>query len=53
MAEFHGIFCYPFVLSVFIIEGVIGMGGGVGWVGWEVAKTNYWDTPRAAMMPTQ
>ena len=36
MAEFHGIFCRPFQLSVLIIEGVGGMGGGVGLggVGW-------------------
>ena len=29
--------------------------GGVGWggVGWEVAKTPIWDTPLAAMIPTQ
>ena len=30
MAEFLGIFCRPFLLSVLIIEG---MGGGVGWAG--------------------
>ena len=39
MAEFQGIICRPFLLSVLIIEGVGGMDGGVGWVGWEVAKT--------------
>ena len=33
MAEFQGIFCHPFLLSVLIIEGVGGMGGGAGWVG--------------------
>ena len=33
MAEFHGIFCCPFLPSVLIIEGVGGMGGGVGWGG--------------------
>ena len=33
MAEFDGIFCHPFLLSVLIIEGVGGMGGGVGWGG--------------------
>ena len=58
MAEFQGIFCHPFLPSVLIIEGVGGMGGGVGWdgegwVGREVAKTTPRDTPRAAMMPTQ
>ena len=30
MAEFQGIFCRPFLPSVLIIEGVGGMGGGVG-----------------------
>ena len=55
MAEFDGIFCCPFLLSVLIIEGVSGMGGvawrgGVGWdgeelVGWKVAKAIVWDTP--------
>ena len=36
MAEFQCIFCRPFLPSVLIIEGVDGMGGGVGWggVGW-------------------
>ena len=61
MAEFDGIFCCPFLLSVLIIEGVGGMGGGVGWdgkerggwVGREVAKTTTWDTPCAAMTSTQ
>ena len=50
MAEFHGIFCRPFLQSVMIIGG--GMGSRVGWcgmgrggVGWEVAKTLAWDTP--------
>ena len=33
MAEFQGIFCCPFLPSVLIIEGVGGMGGGVGWDG--------------------
>ena len=33
MAEFDGIFCHPFPLSVLIIEGVGGMGGGMGWGG--------------------
>ena len=33
MAEFHGIFCRPFLPSVLIIEGVGGMGGRVGWGG--------------------
>ena len=53
MAEFQGIFCRPFLPSVLIIEGVGGMGGGVGWGGtgrggWggrEVAKTTPRDTP--------
>ena len=31
MAEFHGIFCHPFLLSVLLIERVGGMGGGAGW----------------------
>ena len=31
MAEFQGIFCRPFLASVLIIEGVGGMGSGVGW----------------------
>ena len=58
MAEFDGIFCCPFPLSVLIIEGVGGMGSRMGWdgegcVGWEVAKTTPWDTTLAAMMPTQ
>ena len=30
MAEFHGIFCHLFLLSVSIIEGVGGMGGRAG-----------------------
>ena len=30
MAKFQGIFCHPFLLSVVIIEGVGGMGGGLG-----------------------
>ena len=30
MADFQGIFCRPFPPSVLIIEGVRGMGGGVG-----------------------
>ena len=33
MAGFHGIFCCPFLPSVLIIEGVGGMGSGVGWGG--------------------
>ena len=33
MAELHGISCHPFLLSVLIIEGVGGMGGGAGWDG--------------------
>ena len=33
MADFQGIFCRPFPPSVLIIEGVGGMGGGVGWGG--------------------
>ena len=32
MAEFHGIFCRPFLRSV-LIRGVGGMGDGVGWGG--------------------
>ena len=31
MAEFHGIFCRPFLPSVLIIEGVGEMGGGARW----------------------
>ena len=31
MAEFQGILCHPFLLSVLIIEGVGGMGEGAGW----------------------
>ena len=39
MAEFDGIFCRPFLPSVLIVEGMSGIGGGVGWggvggVGW-------------------
>ena len=36
MVEFHSIYCYPFLPSVLIIEGMGGMGGGLGWdrVGW-------------------
>ena len=38
MAEFQDIFCRPFLPSLLIIEGVVGMGGmrwdGVGQVGW-------------------
>ena len=53
MAEFQSIFCRPFLPSVLIIEGLGGMGGGVGKVGWdrkglvgkEVAKTTPRDTP--------
>ena len=33
MAEFHDIFCRPFLPSVLIIEGVGGMGGEVAEVG--------------------
>ena len=33
MAEFDGTFCFPFLPSVLIIEGVGVMGGGVGWGG--------------------
>ena len=33
MAEFHGVFFHPFPSSVLIIEGVGGMGSGVGWGG--------------------
>ena len=33
MAEFDGIFCRLFLPSVLIIEGMGGMGGGVGWGG--------------------
>ena len=33
MADFQGIFCRPFPLSVLIIEGVGGMRGGAGWDG--------------------
>ena len=33
MAEFHGIFCRPFLPSVLIIEGMDGMGYGAGWGG--------------------
>ena len=35
MAEYQGIFCRPFLLSVLIIEGVGGMGGRMGWDGWQ------------------
>ena len=35
MADFQGIFCRPFLLSVLMIEGVGGMGGGMGWGGME------------------
>ena len=55
MAEFQGIFCHPFLLSVLIIERVSGMGGGAGrggvgwdrkgWVGREMVKTTLRDTP--------
>ena len=38
MAEFQDIFCRPFLPSVLIIERVGGMGGGAGWVGWEVGR---------------
>ena len=33
MAEFQGIFCRPFLLSVLIIERVDGMGSRMGWGG--------------------
>ena len=33
MAEFHDIFCHPFLLLVLIIEGVGGMGAGMVWSG--------------------
>ena len=33
MAEFHSVFCCPFLLSILIIEGEGGMGGGMGWGG--------------------
>ena len=33
MADFQGIFRRPFPPSILIIEGVGGMGGGVGWDG--------------------
>ena len=43
MAEFQGIFCRPFLPSVLIIEGVGGMGGGVGWVvGWGGTGRGEW-----------
>ena len=38
MAEFHGLFCHPFLPSVLLIEGVGGMGDGIEW---EVAKTQF------------
>ena len=39
MAEFQGIFAIPFCRhAVLIIEGVGGMGGGVGWGGTGVEK---------------
>ena len=55
MADFQGIFCRPFLPSVLIIEGVGGMGGGVGWggTGREVAKTTPRNTPCASITPTQ
>ena len=36
MAEFHSIFCRPFVLSVLLILGVGGIGDRAGWckTGW-------------------
>ena len=34
MAEFNGIFCCPFLLSVLIIEGWVGWVAGWGGVGW-------------------
>ena len=36
MAEFHGIFCCPYLPSVLIIEGMGWMDGEVGWdgMGW-------------------
>ena len=47
MAEFQGIFCCPFLLSVLIIKEVGGMGGEEGWggTGREVAKTTPRDIP--------
>ena len=49
MAEFHGIFCCPFLPSVILIEGVGGMGGRAEW---EVAKCPVWDILWAAMTYT-
>ena len=50
MTEFDDNFGHPFLLSVLIIEGLVGWavgwgGVGQGGVGWEVAKTTPWDTP--------
>ena len=33
MAEFHGIFYHPFLMSILLIEGAGGMGGKAGWSG--------------------
>ena len=45
MAEFHDIFCHPFLLLVLLIKGLGGMGQGR--VGQRVggAKNLVWDTP--------
>ena len=44
MAQFQGIFCRPFLPSVLIIEGVGGMGGGVGrgGAGWDRTERGGW-----------
>ena len=42
-AEFHSIFCRPFLQSVLIMEGVGGVGSGTGWSG--TGRSGRWQKP--------
>ena len=48
MAEFDGIFCQPFLSSLLIIEGVGGMGGGVGQGGVGGGKNHHLGHPMSS-----
>ena len=56
MAEFHGIFCYAFLLSVLLKERVGGMGDMAGWGrmdGVGGGKNHCLGHPWAAITPKQ